>query len=142
MTVTVTKFWRTKELILGGGVSLMNNDLYIMLVKPGFEFSNGLAIYNQISGLEIDQSTNYQTGGLLIEGDSITTNALTGKAEYRIPQVAFDALSAQIRYAILYADVTAYGLQKPLIALCDFGQTLTFNSTIFQFQWPEPIMRW
>lgn len=141
MAVSVYKFHRTKELILGGGVSLLNDNLYMMLLRPGFQYSSSLSVYSQIEALEVLPTLEYPTGGNLISGKS-TSTTVEGVAEFRIGGLEYNNLVTEISHAILYADITALGLQKPLLAVCDFGTTLSFKNSIFQFQWPEPLMRW
>lgn len=141
MAVTVSRFWRTKQFILGGTIRLMYDELKMMLLKPGFTYDNGMVRVSDIIGLEFEDQLHYPVGGTVIEGKSIQT-ADNGKAEFYIGQVEWPYVSGQVQHAVVYANVMVEGIEKPLIAECNFGKILNFQSTLFRFTWPEPLIRW
>ena len=113
MSITVYKFIRTKEFILGGGVRLMADDIKMALLAPGFKYKDSMVSFANIKGLEIPSTVNYPAGGLVIRGVDVTT--VNSIAELRIGDMAFERLSATISHLVIYADVVANGIDKPLI---------------------------
>lgn len=141
MSVAMRKFHRTKELILGGGMSLVLDTVKLALLKPGFAYDNSMIRLSDVAGLELDQTLYYQTGGLEIVGKSVATNN-EGKAEYTIGTVRFPQIDDELQHLVVYVETTVNGIVNPLICYGTFSSPLSFSSSAFLLSWPEPIIRW
>lgn len=142
--MSITKeFLRTKEFILGGAVSMYNDDIKAALLQPGFQYSTSLVSFEQIRGLEIDSTVHYPSGGISIIGVNTITNPDTLKAEMRISPIEYPLVTAEVGACIIYAEkTTTGGIQNPLLVYTSFPNALEFQSSIFRMNWPSPILRW
>jgi len=141
MSITMHKFFRTKEMILGGSVKLLEDTVKIAILQPGFTYDKSMVRFSDISGLEIDQTLYYQTGGIEVEGKTIATDS-DGKAEFTIDTVTYDRINTSIKTIVMYAETTAYGIENPMLAYGEFSSILEFYNSAFVLSWPYPIFRW
>jgi len=142
MAVECFRFWRTKEFLMGGEISLLNDNLGMALLAPGFVYEQEMVQLSDVASLEIAHHADYLAGGIDVPGKDLYTNDVTGRAEFRIGECVYTSVDATVRCAVMYADIVAYGINKPLLTYCDFGVDLVFDYSVFKFQWPYPIMRW
>jgi len=140
MSIAVYQFTRTKEFILGGGVRLATDTLKMALLAPGFKYTDRMVSFNDIQALEVAPTLHYQKGGIVIPGADVITSGT--KAEFRIGDVAFEQLDTTVSNLVIYADITAYNIDKPLICYGVFPTDLVFKLSTLRLSWPNPLISW
>lgn len=104
-----------KELILNGGIDLVNDTIKLMLLGSGYTPSASHSLKSEVSSYEISGS-GYTAGGTALSNKAISRSGATAK--FDADDVEFAELSPSFRYAVIYDDTHANGA---LIALLDPG---------------------
>jgi len=141
MAITVSISDRLKSYILNNEVRLTVDTMYMALMVEEYSADLSTQSFTEISSLEIPETVNYIRGGALVTDVIVSTDDLYNYVS--IGGFEFNNLLANVRYAVMYADiVTPLGIEKPIVLICDFGEILKFNNTKFEFSWPQPVLRW
>lgn len=104
-----------KELILNGGIDLLNDTLKVMLLGSGYTPSASHSLKSDIVSHEIS-GAGYTAGGSPLANKAVSRSGATAK--FDADDVEFEALEVSFRYAALYDDTHA---SDALIALLDPG---------------------
>lgn len=142
MTSFVGQFHRAEEFMRSGDVQLKVDTLKVMLLKPGFQYSNSLVIKSQIQGFEIDQTLYYPLGGKAL-GTPLISTTDAGKFQLSFDTIEFTRINATIEYAVIYKEgFTLDALENPLLFHIFFGVEggVVYNNTVFRFSWPLPVL--
>jgi hypothetical protein len=102
-----------KELILNGGIDLVNDTIKLMLLGSGYTPSVSHSVKSDVSGYEVSGS-GYTEGGTALSNKTVSRSGATVK--FDADDVEFTDLSPSFRYAVIYDDTHA---NDALIALLD-----------------------
>lgn len=142
MSISMYKFHRAKEYILGGDIRLRTDTLKLAILKPGFKYDKSMVRFSDVSGLEIESTLYYPAGGLEVSSVVLSTDTATGKVSLTIGDVNLTQIDNTIQTIVIYSETTANGIVNPLVCYGSFGDSLTFSFSAFKMSWPNPIMTW
>lgn len=104
-----------KELILNGGIDLVNDTIRVMLLGSGYTPSASHSAKSDVSSYEISGS-GYTAGGAALANKTVSRSGATAK--WDADDLTWTGLSPSFRYAVIYDDTHA---SDALIALIDPG---------------------
>ena len=136
MAASMTGYGKFLSHALKKEVNLLTDNVKVMLVGTGYTFDIDAHEYKSNVSGEIS-SAGYTAGGATLGSPTITYDVATNEVRFDAADVSWSGLTATIRGAVLYVDISGADSVKPLLAYYDFGGDQVCSGVNFSIAWNE-----